>query len=373
MKLPAFFGGIRGKLITIFVLIKVLPLVLLAWFAWHATQQLGEEVSVKAGGMADSMLSSIKTVGKTVTDDSIRALDLRSREAIEALTTDAAKEIANFLYDRDRDIRMAATLDPSEGSFQRFLAGRNQALYQHGAWKLAEDGKSWVPEKPIIRDAKVTRPVLPDNAKDFHARPPEYQGEEEQRPLFVEMTYVDLNGQEKIKVTTGNVTEKSLKNVVDRSNTFVKAETYFAELKKLKAGEIYVSDVIGAYVPTEAIGPYLPATLEKAGKPFKPENSAYAGTENPLGKRFSGIVSWAMPRSVTRRSRMPSRAITPSCGITRAAPFRIHAITSLWVTTLKPACRPPPGWMRRFITNGRRAASHHTNSWPKRPPSETKA
>ena len=295
MKLPAFFGGIRGKLITIFVLIKVLPLVLLAWFAWHATQQLGEEVSVKAGGMADSMLSSIKTVGKTVTDDSIRALDLRSREAIEALTTDAAKEIANFLYDRDRDIRMAATLDPSEGSFQRFLAGRNQALYQHGAWKLAEDGKSWVPEKPIIRDAKVTRPVLPDNAKDFHARPPEYQGEEEQRPLFVEMTYVDLNGQEKIKVTTGNVTEKSLKNVVDRSNTFVKAETYFAELKKLKAGEIYVSDVIGAYVPTEAIGPYLPATLEKAGKPFKPENSAYAGTENPLGKRFRGIVRWAMP------------------------------------------------------------------------------
>ena len=45
--------GIRGKLITLFVLIKVLPLLLLAWFAWHATQQLGEEVSVKAGGMAD--------------------------------------------------------------------------------------------------------------------------------------------------------------------------------------------------------------------------------------------------------------------------------------------------------------------------------
>jgi hypothetical protein len=53
--------------------------------------------------------------------------------------------------------------------------------------------------------------------------------------------------------------------------------------------------VIGAYVPTHAIGPYLPATLEKAGKPFKPEESAYAGTENPVGKRFRGIVRWAMP------------------------------------------------------------------------------
>ncbi|QRM18931.1 HAMP domain-containing protein [Dechloromonas sp. TW-R-39-2] len=295
MKLPAFLIGIRGKLIAIFVLIKVVPLILLAWFAWHAAQQLGADVSIKAGSMADAMLSSIKAVGQTVTDDSIRALDLRSREAIEALTTDAAKEIADFLYDRDRDIQVAAGMEPSEGAFRRFLADRNRPLFQHAKWILAKDEKSWVPEKPVVREAKVTRPILPDNAKDFHTRAPEYFGEQENRPIFVEMTFVDLNGQEKIKVTRGNLTEKQLKNVVDRKNTFVKAENYFAELKKLKPGEIYVSDVIGAYVPTQAIGPYLPAALEKAGKPFKPEESAYAGTENPVGKRFRGIVRWAMP------------------------------------------------------------------------------
>lgn len=295
MKLPAFLGGIRGKLIAIFVLIKVVPLVLLAWFAWHAAQQLGDEVSSRAAEMADNMLDSIKSVGKTVTDDSIRALDLRSREAIESMTTDAAKEIADFLYDRDRDIRQAATLETTEAAFRRFLSERNRPLYQHGPWKLAEDGKAWVPEKPIQREAKVTRAILPDNARDFHARPPEYFGESEQRPLFVEMSFVDLNGQETVKITTGNLTDKALKNVAERANTFVRAETYFAELKKLKPGEIYVSDVIGAYVPTQQIGPYLPATLEKAGKPFQPEQSAYAGTENPLGKRFRGIVRWAMP------------------------------------------------------------------------------
>uniref|UniRef100_Q47AU3 Virulence sensor protein BvgS n=1 Tax=Dechloromonas aromatica (strain RCB) TaxID=159087 RepID=Q47AU3_DECAR len=295
MKPPAFLSGIRGKLIAIFVLIKVVPLVLLAWFAWYAISQLGEEVSVKAGGMADAMLTTTKSIGKTVTDDSIRALDLRSREAIEALTTDTAKEIASFLYDRDNDIRQAADLEPSEAAFRRFLNERRRLIYQHGPWKLAEDGKSWVPEKPVVREAKVTRPVLPDNAKDFHARPPEYFGEAEQRPLFVEMTYVDLDGNEKIKVTSGTLTEKGLRNIGDRGNTFSKAESYFADLKKLKPGQIYVSDVIGAYVPTQAIGPYLPAALEKAGKPFKPEESAYAGTENPVGKRFRGIVRWAMP------------------------------------------------------------------------------
>ena len=222
MQLPAFMGGIRGKLIAIFVLIKVVPLLLLAWFAWHATSQLGGDVSEKAGGMADAMLATIKTIGTTVTDDSIRALDLRSREAIEALTTDTAKEIASFLYDRDSDIRQAAALDPSEASFRRFLAERQRDIHQHGQWKLADDGKSWIPEIPVVREAKVTRPILPDNAKDFHARPPEYLGEAERRPLFVEMTYIDLAGNEKIKVTHGNLTDKRLRNVAERSNTFVK-------------------------------------------------------------------------------------------------------------------------------------------------------
>ena len=59
MQLPAFVRGLRGKLIAIFVLIKVVPLVLLAWFAWHATSQLGENVSEKAGGMADAIYQGV--------------------------------------------------------------------------------------------------------------------------------------------------------------------------------------------------------------------------------------------------------------------------------------------------------------------------
>ncbi len=295
MQFPAIFHGIRNKLIAIFVLIKVLPLILLAWFAWYAATQLGNEISTEAAGMAETMLGTIKSMGKTMVDDSIRALDLHSREAIESVTTDTAREIANFLYDRDTDIRRAAKLAPSENAYREFIAERTRVLYAHGPWQLAQDGKSWVPAAPVSREAKVTRTVLSDNARDFHTRAPEYLGEKEIRPLFVEMTFIGLDGQEKIKVTSGSLTEKSLKNVVHRSNTFIGAETYFAELKKLKPGEIYVSDVIGAYVPTHLIGPYLPESLEKAGKPFKPEESAYAGTENPVGKRFRGIVRWGMP------------------------------------------------------------------------------
>ncbi|WP_434515398.1 sensor histidine kinase [Dechloromonas sp. ARDL1] len=295
MPFPDFMGGIRGKLISIFVLIKVIPLLLLAWFAWYATSRLGNDVSAKAGSMADAILVTMKSMGKTVTDDSIRALDLRSREAIEALTTDTAKEIAAFLYDRDNDIRQAATLPPSEEAFAQFLNEHQRDIYQHGKWRLADDGKSWTPEQAVARETKATRKPLPDNAKDFHTRPPEYLGERQRRPLFVEITFVDLAGNEKIKVTQGDLTDKRRRNIADPANTFVKAEQYFAELGKLKPGEIHVSNVIGAYVPTHTIGPYLPAVLEKAGKPFSPTDSAYAGTENPLGKRFRGIVRWATP------------------------------------------------------------------------------
>jgi len=301
-RLINFLRGIRGKLITIFVLIKVVPLLLLAWFAWYTAQGLGDAVSLKAADMADASLQTIQEIGKTVTEDSIKALDERSREAIETLTTDAARNIARFLYARDADILQAADHELSEAAFRRFLAQRQRPLHRHGPWQLAADGKSWEPVAPVSQEAKLTRAILPDNARDFHLRPPEYLGEPEMTPLFVEMTYIDLAGNERIKVTHGELTDKALKNVSQRSNTFVRAETYFADLQQLKPGEIYVSEVIGAYVRSDLIGPYLPERVDKIGVPFAPEKAAYAGTENPVGQRFRGIVRWATP--VVRNGRI---------------------------------------------------------------------
>jgi hypothetical protein len=91
------------------------------------------------------------------------------------------------------------------------------------------------------------------------------------------------------------------RDVSDRLNTYVKAETYWPELLKLKPGEIYVSDVIGAYVGSNHIGMYTPDNLAQAAKTrgyeieYAPGAQAYAGEENPNGRRFEGIVRWATP------------------------------------------------------------------------------
>lgn len=290
--------SLRAKLVLIFVCIKVVPLVLLAWVAWSAADHLARTLAQRAAGMADSMVGTIREVGNKVTSDAIRALDDRSREAIERLTTDTARAVAGFLYERDADILLAAQLEPDEAVFRRFVENRSRPVYLHAAWHLTKDGSRWEPvrvPKPAVEDAADPKRALPDNAKSFHARPPEYFGERQLKPLYAEMTFVDLNGMEQIKVVSGDFMPETPRDIRQAANTFVRAERYWPVLRVLKPGEIHVSELIGAYVGSHVVGPYTPEAADKAGVKFDPANSAYAGTENPVGKRFRGIIRWATP------------------------------------------------------------------------------
>jgi two-component system, sensor histidine kinase len=299
ISLPSgFLSSIRAKLIGVFVLIKLIPLVVLALFAWWAAQQLGANVTERSGDMAREMFATIKAAGRMATDDAQRALDDRSREAIESLTTETARAVAGFLYDRDQDILQAARQEPSEAAYRNFLAGHRRELFAHGPWVLSEDGKHWQPaptEGAATAPAADSGATLAENTRDFHARPPEDLGNSEMRPLYAEMTLIGLDGRELLKLTSGGPARPRLADIRDRRQTFARAENYWPELQNLKSGEVYVSEVIGTYVGSHVIGPYLPETAAKAGIPFAPDESAYAGAENPVGRRFRGIVRWATP------------------------------------------------------------------------------
>ncbi len=294
--IPQFFSrmGIRAKLIIIFVAIKVVPLVLLAGYAWQAARGLGDGVSTRAVEMADAMRATQQQTGKMAIEDSVHALDERSREAIEALTTDIARQVAGFLYDRDGDVLRAAAIEPSESAYSTFLASHVRVLYEHGNYVPTPDGTGWLPERPYNADNPVRAPLV-DNAKNFHTRSAENYGQRVLRPLFLEMSFIDLNGVEQVKVQQGNLLPTGLRDISRRENTFAKAETYWSEVQRLKAGEVYVSEVIGPYVKTQWIGPYTKAKAAELKRDFRPEESGYAGLENPVGKRFRGIVRWATP------------------------------------------------------------------------------
>jgi signal transduction histidine kinase/CheY-like chemotaxis protein len=290
-----FSLGIREKLIGIFILIKVLPLIVLAWFAWNQIFELANSVKKQISEMTKESQDVVGLVGSLAAKDSIRALDAKSREGIERLTTDTAKEVASFLYDCDRDIQYAASLEPTTSDYKKFITTRYRPVTKHKSWIFDNINDKWIPPE----SAPVKQPEVlaknDDNRKDFHYRPPQPEDGYIALPVYLEMTFIDKSGIEKIKITTSSRMKKTLRNVSQPKNTFCKAENYFKELKKLKAGEIYVSDVIGAYVNGYVIGQYTKAKTKKMGIPFEPEKSGYAGKENPVGKRFQGIIRWATP------------------------------------------------------------------------------
>ncbi len=294
--------SVRVRLILVFIAIKVVPLVVLVWIAWHQTQETATSLGEQFDNLVATANRAIHAVGDKAIDDAVDALDNRARDEIERLTTDTAVRVADFLYQRDADILFVASLPPDEAAYRNYVKHKQRELIGHGKWRLNAAGSDWEPEEAApSTDGYVVVPGSKDNEIAFHYRPPVHLRSQNQ-PLYLEMTFVGLDGMEKLKVTTSPRLSAERKDVSKRENTYAKAETYFPALKKLKPGEIYVSDVIGTYVGSKVIGKFTPQAAEKRGIPFAPEKHAYAGKENPVGKRFQGIVRWATP--VVRNGRI---------------------------------------------------------------------
>lgn len=287
----------RTKLVSLFVLIKVLPLLLLAWLAWKGLQGLSEHLQDQTSELAEEVRVTVLEVGERTTAASVTALDQQAQQTIERLTVDTAEAVAAFLYDRDNDLRLAAGLPMSAESFRAFLASRTRPLTFHPPYIPSDDGSTWVSTDPEVSasDYDPEASQLEENQVQFNYHPPIDPGLKIDKPLYEEMTFVDLQGNEIVKVTTSDLLPSDLRDVSDPGQTWCAQEDYFSVLQTLDDGEIYVSRVLGPYVGSQVIGPYTPAVADKKGIPFDPVNSAYAGKENPVGQRFKGIVRWGMP------------------------------------------------------------------------------
>ncbi|MDR0932386.1 MAG: response regulator [Victivallales bacterium] len=304
---------LRPKLILIFFGAMIVPIILLALIALVQLASTGNKLRDIA------------------IEDSTKALNDGARESIERLTTDTAIAVADFLHQQDQNILKLARITPSDRTYKNFSETSNGLLAKQGEWVLAEDGMSWVEKMPHLHENYKGISSNRENnderyGSSFRYRNPEYtERHNEFVPLYDEVTFIDTKGQERYKYVNPKSTKKhypmnpALLDVSVKANTYVKAENYFNELKKLKvhkdgSRDIYVSDVIGAYVGTNYIGMYAPGILKNVPKthpnykqlreiadlpPDKfievAKKQAYAGQENPLGQRFEGIVRWATP------------------------------------------------------------------------------
>ncbi|MCL2391701.1 MAG: response regulator [Oscillospiraceae bacterium] len=299
---------LRAKLILIFAVLMCIPIILLTVFAWRQIISLGY------------LLRDIAVV------DSTTALNDGARENIERMTTDTALAISDFLNQRDQDILLLASLPQSEETFRVFSENRNSLLMTQGQWVLSDDEMSWVEENPWVFDGPENLSTNMENndvmlGSSFNNRPPEFfHHYRELFPLYDEITFINLDGYEVYKFVNPDSRKihypmnPNLVNVVDGAQTYIRSESFWEELSNLQPGEIFVSDVIGAYVGTKYIGVFTPGALRNVS-PTHPNHEslqyianlprdqfleiakrqAFAGPENPLGQRFEGIIRWGTP------------------------------------------------------------------------------
>ncbi len=281
------------KLIFAFASIALIPVIILAIVVSLQVGSVSSNLDDNTHMLTEELAISLGDASVYAIQGSLDAITARATAEVERMTTDLADKLARFLYSRDNDIKAAALLSINKDTYQAYIDNMRSAVVKQRKWTLAEDEQSWIPPERTTAPEKPALTNL-ENDRSWQYRPID-DFDIESIPLYLEMTYVSLQGKELLKVTTSDRMSSELKDITDRMNTYAKAETYWEDLKKLKADEIYVSYVIGTYVPSKVIGMYTPHAAEVLGIPFEPEKEAWAGNENPNGKRYEGIIRWATP------------------------------------------------------------------------------
>ncbi len=283
---------IKTKLILLFILIKIIPLLIIVFIAYEGVLKLEEYLQDSTKYMFNENKEIILNTANASIEDSVKNLDKKSQLALERLSFEIAQNVANFLYERDKDILFLSNIPLNQKILEEFYKNKNKDIIVHGKYDYDDATNSWKSEEPLKRIERTkTTANLVDNEKEFNYTDPlilKYKP----LPLYKEINYFDLTGKELLKVSQIN---KNLVDVSKQKNTYINSETYFEEIKKLKKGEIYVSDVIGEYIPSKIIGTFTKEKAQKAGIKFEPQNYGYAGAENPVGKEFEGIIRFITP------------------------------------------------------------------------------
>ena len=284
--------SIKLKLIVLFVLIKVIPIIIIAYLAIQGAMQLNDYFTQNTKETTANTKNVLKLTAQSAIDDSVRALDKKSQENLEKLSAMLASSVADFLYERDKDVLFLSTISINQTNLENFFLAKNRKVLIHDKYTYNEKTKVWEDKNNLIENEKEEAFANnKDNSREFNIIQ-KVNYKTKSLPIYKEISYFDLEGQEIHKVSALNSKKLDISN---KNNTYIKAEDYYEKINTLDKGEIYVSDVIGAYVKSNVIGNFTKEKAKKMGVEFKPENHAYAGLENPNGKRFEGIIRFITP------------------------------------------------------------------------------
>lgn len=213
--------GIFKKFLFSFLLISIAPLLVLGFLT----------------------LMNISSVRNDIVQHVKTDIDQKTEETMEVQAVLTAKAVERFLRQCENDLRLLKQSDFTPNVFLQF--------------SIQHQSEIWI------------RTGADENIHEVHL----------QIPLYKEISFVDENGQEKVKIMNGKILRSELlKNVKNPRNTTYLNESYFDDTRKLKENEIYVSHLAGFYV----------SKVEQLGKASSPEESVD-------GKKYDGVIRFSTP------------------------------------------------------------------------------
>jgi PAS domain S-box-containing protein len=158
-------------------------------------------------------LRGMRQVAQSAIASSTAQLESRAGKALELRAVDLASRVGQFLQSREADLLTLKMLPRNPEVYLQFCLN-----HQRDIW---------------VRD------LVSGNPTGIHKL----------IPLYREISFIDANGMERVRVRDGQIVPPSkLRNVANPENTTYKSERYFDEASRLESGRIWVSHLTGWYV-----------------------------------------------------------------------------------------------------------------------------
>ena len=187
---------IRTKLIILFILIKIIPVVLIAAIALYGVESLYQFFKSNTFQIRETTKEVVTTTAKKAIADSIISLDRKSQQSLEVLSARIAESTADFLYACDSDIRLLSKLPQNTSVYQEFLTSKmRDVLVDESVHYVYDDNSSsWIKEGISAKEVTMRKAQLQDNAREFHRIDP-IKKAYISLPIYKELSYFDVDCQ----------------------------------------------------------------------------------------------------------------------------------------------------------------------------------
>lgn len=146
--------SIRIKLILLFVIIKVLPLLLIAYIAYKGAIELEKYVQDSTRFLNNQNKEIILNTANASIEDSIKNLDLKSQFTLERFSFEIANQVADFLYERDKDLLFLSKTNINDNILKDFYNSKTKDIIIHEDYVYDEKTNTWISTKAPTKEER---------------------------------------------------------------------------------------------------------------------------------------------------------------------------------------------------------------------------